>query len=53
MPFSFSLKVGFKCGHPRYATPILAAGGIGIKMAQRTAFVKVISNYTKMEKTKK
>ena len=33
---------------PGYATSILYADGIELKMAQRTVFAKIISNYTKI-----
>ena len=39
--------------NPGYATPILYAGGIGLKTAQKLAFVKIISNYIKMKTIKK
>jgi hypothetical protein len=39
--------------NPGYATPILYAGGIVLKTAQRTAFVKIISNYIKIKMIKK
>jgi hypothetical protein len=38
---------------PGYATPILYAGGIVLKTAQKTAFVNIISNYIKIKMIKK
>jgi len=38
---------------PGYATPILYAGGIVLKTAQRMVFVKIISNYIKIKMIKK
>jgi hypothetical protein len=49
-----SLPIKFILSHnPGYATPILYARGIVLKTAQRTAFVKIMSNYIKIKMIKK
>ena len=38
---------------PVYATPILYAGGISIKMVYMTVFAKIMSNHTKIKRSNK